>query len=79
MLLRATTDELGDKAQEARARVAAALDRAKATCAHLQQQSVASTQAAARRADDAVRAHPYQSLAIAFGVGILLGVLFRRK
>ena len=79
MLLRATTDDVGDKAKEARARMADALARAKATCAEMQQRGVESAKAAVRKADDAVRAHPYESLAIAFGVGILLGALFRRK
>ena len=79
MLLRATTDDVGDKAKEARARVAEALARAKATCADLQQQSVDSAKAAVKKADDALRSHPYEALAIAFGVGILLGALFRRK
>jgi ElaB/YqjD/DUF883 family membrane-anchored ribosome-binding protein len=79
MLLRATTDDIGDKAKEARGRVADALARAKATCADLQQHGVDSAKAAARKADDTIRTHPYESLAVAFGIGILLGALFRRK
>jgi len=30
-------------------------------------------------ADSAIRAHPYESLAIALGVGVLLGALLRRN
>jgi len=33
----------------------------------------------ARQADDAIRSHPYESLAIALGVGVLLGALIRRR
>lgn len=34
--------------------------------------------AGARRADETIRAHPYESLAVALGVGVLLGALLRR-
>lgn len=34
--------------------------------------------AGAKYTDETIRAHPYQSLAIAVGVGVLLGVLIRR-
>ena len=33
----------------------------------------------ARRTDDAIRANPYQSLAIAAGTGLLLGILLGRR
>lgn len=33
----------------------------------------------AKQADTAIRAHPYESLAIALGVGVLLGALLRRN
>lgn len=33
----------------------------------------------ARQADDAIRSHPYESLAIALGVGVLLGALIKRR
>lgn len=35
--------------------------------------------AGAKYADDAIRANPYQSLAIALGAGLLLGVLLGRR
>lgn len=35
--------------------------------------------AGARQTDSAIRAHPYESLAIALGVGVLLGVVLRRN
>lgn len=78
-LLRATAGDVSDKAKEARARVSAALDRAKSTFADLQAQGIESAQAAAKKADETIRAHPYESIGIAFGVGVLLGVLLRRK
>ncbi|HRE80959.1 MAG TPA: hypothetical protein PLN52_07910 [Opitutaceae bacterium] len=33
----------------------------------------------ARRTDETIRAHPYESLAIALGIGVLLGALLRRN
>lgn len=35
--------------------------------------------AGARRTDETIRAHPYESLAIALGVGVLVGALIRRQ
>lgn len=37
------------------------------------------TAAGAKATDAAIRSHPYQTVGIAFGVGLLLGLLFRRK
>jgi ElaB/YqjD/DUF883 family membrane-anchored ribosome-binding protein len=78
-LLRATAGDLSKKATGARAHLAAALESAKATCSELQEQTIASTRAAAKRADAAIRRHPYESIGIAFGIGLLVGVLVRRK
>ena len=33
----------------------------------------------AEAADETIRSHPYESLAVALGVGVLLGALLRRK
>lgn len=35
--------------------------------------------AGARQADTTIRAHPYESLAVALGIGVLLGALLRRN
>lgn len=35
--------------------------------------------AGAQYTDEAIRSHPYQSLAIALGVGVLIGALIRRS
>jgi ElaB/YqjD/DUF883 family membrane-anchored ribosome-binding protein len=78
-LLKATAGDVSEKAKEARTRVATALERAKATCVHLQEQTVAASRAAAKRADVAIREHPYESIGVAFGIGLLIGVLVTRK
>lgn len=35
--------------------------------------------AGAKQADQTIRSHPYESLAVALGVGVLLGALLRRN
>ena len=35
--------------------------------------------AGARRTDETIRAHPYESLAVALGIGVLIGALVRRR
>lgn len=78
-LLKATAEDVSDKATEARTKVTAALDRARATCHELQEQGIASAKAAVKKADTTIRDHPYESLGIAFGLGLLLGALLKRK
>ena len=78
-LLKATAGDVSEKAKEARSRVAAALERAKTTCTHLQEQTVATAKAAAKKADTVIREHPYESIGVAFGIGLLLGVVVARK
>ncbi len=78
-LLKATAGDLSEKAKGARARLVGALKRAKATCAELQVQTMASAKAAAKRTDTVIRDHPYESIGIAFGIGLLVGVLVTRK
>ena len=78
-LLKATAGDVSEKAKEARTRVAAALERAKTTCTHLQEQTVATAKAAAKKADTVIREHPYESLGVALGVGVLLGIVIARR
>ena len=78
-LLKATASDLSEKAGGARERLAGALKRAKTTCAELQEQTIASAKAAAKRADAVIRDHPYESIGFGFGIGLLVGVLVARK
>ncbi|MCI0745124.1 MAG: DUF883 family protein [Verrucomicrobia subdivision 3 bacterium] len=74
-LCKATASDLGDKAREARARLAASLESAKANFQKLEDKAAAG----ARATDQVIRSHPYESLGIAFGVGVLIGLLVTRK
>ncbi len=70
-LLEATADDVTEKAKEARIRLRKALAVAKDTCEDLQEKAVEG----ARATDKVVREHPYQFIGVAFGVGLLIGVL----
>ena len=74
-LLHTTKDAVGDKAQEVRERLTDALDATKRTCRDLEDKAIEG----AKAADKTIRDHPYQSIGVAFGVGLLIGVLVTRK
>jgi ElaB/YqjD/DUF883 family membrane-anchored ribosome-binding protein len=74
-LLRALGGETDEKARALRARLTAALESAKQTYHRLEEKAVAG----AKATDKVIRAHPYESIGVAFGVGLLVGVLVTRK
>ncbi len=74
-LLKATAGDASDKAREMRAKVSSAIDSAKETCERLEEKAIAG----AKATDKVIREHPYQSIGVAFGVGLLIGVLVTRK
>jgi len=78
-LLKATAGDVSVKTREIRARLAKALERAQANYAELQEQTVAFAKAAAKKTDVVIREHPYESLGVAFGLGLLIGVLVTRR
>ena len=74
-LMDATADVAGEKVGQARARLAAALERGKEVFGRVRQKAVEG----AKAADEAVHEHPYQAIAIAAGVGALVGYLLARR
>lgn len=78
-LLKVTASDVSEKARETRARMAVALEKAKASYSEMQTQGIESAKEAARKTDEAIRSHPYEAAGIAFGVGVLIGALLRRK
>jgi ElaB/YqjD/DUF883 family membrane-anchored ribosome-binding protein len=74
-MLHATSGQTGEKITELRGRLASTLESAKATCHRLQDKAVAG----AKVADKTIREHPYESIGVAFGVGLLIGVLVGRR
>lgn len=78
-LLRATANQTGERVSAARARVEERLREAREAVEELREDVVARTRAAAETADRTVREHPWESVAIAAGVGFLLGMLTARR
>lgn len=74
-LVQATTGVAGDKAHEIRERLAETLDTARQTCRALEDKTVQS----AKAADQIVRSHPYESISVALGIGVILGALLIRR
>jgi ElaB/YqjD/DUF883 family membrane-anchored ribosome-binding protein len=71
----ADTLESNEKLAELRERLNAAIESARVAARRLEEKTVA----AAKATDRVIREHPYQTVGIAFGVGILIGVLLGRR
>src|SRR5262245_31345863 len=74
-LLKTGAQEMGERGVAARERLATALEAAKETGRKLEERA----RAGARAADELIRENPYQSIGIAFGVGLIFGVLINRR
>jgi ElaB/YqjD/DUF883 family membrane-anchored ribosome-binding protein len=74
-LLQDSADVMGEKAHEFRERLARTVESAKITCRKLEGKA----KQGAKATDKVIRGHPYQSIGIATGVGVLIGVLMARK
>ena len=74
-LVKVTADDLGEKAKDARERLKVAISKAKESCSGWEDKAAAG----AKATDKVIREHPYESLGVAFGVGLLLGVLINRR
>lgn len=75
VLLASTGEVAGSKASAAREKLMAAIETAKNTCKKLEKKAVAG----AKATDQAIRTHPYESMFVALGLGIVIGLLIRRK
>ncbi len=74
-LLEAGAQNLSERGMAARERLAAALEVAKETKRKLQSRAAKSVAAA----DEWVQEYPYHSVGVAFGLGMLLGVMLNRR
>lgn len=74
-LLHATKDAVGEKAQECRRRLTNTLEAAKRTCHRLEE----TAREGAKIADQTIREHPYESIGLALGLGLIIGLLVSRK
>lgn len=78
-LLRAATNQTGDRIHEARARAEESLRAARARLEEAGVEMAARTRDTARDADRYVHDNPWQAIGIAAGVGLLIGCLIARR
>jgi len=74
-LVAATSDATGEKVKAARERLSTALETAKDMYGEAQEKVVAG----AKQTDKLIRDHPYHAMGIAFGVGALVALLWKRR
>jgi ElaB/YqjD/DUF883 family membrane-anchored ribosome-binding protein len=78
-LLRATSTQTGEKIQEVRARAEESLRQAKQRLSSIEDEALRRAREVADATDEYVRENPWQSVGIAAGVGLLLGLLLSRR
>ncbi len=78
-LLEATADDLSDQARAARRQLMEAINQVRKTTAEWGERGLAAAQSAVRGTDRTVRQYPYQSIGVAFGVGVVIGLFLPRR
>ena len=78
-LLRATSSQTGEKIQEVRARAEESLRQAKQRLMTIEDEALRRAREVADATDEYVRDNPWQSVGIAAGVGLLVGLLLARR
>jgi ElaB/YqjD/DUF883 family membrane-anchored ribosome-binding protein len=78
-LLKLSAGEAGAEVTEMRERIRARLLNAKDSLLDLQHSAVERAKEAGRKADDYVHDHPWQSVGLAAGFGVLVGLLIGRR
>jgi hypothetical protein len=78
-LLHATASQTGDRIDAVRSRAEESLKQAKSSLGDLQDEALESVREAADATQDYVKKNPWQSIGIAAGVGLLIGLLLRRR
>lgn len=78
-LLKATQTLTGEKIQEVRARAEESLRQAKTRLSQVEEEAMRRAREVAEAADEYVHENPWQSVGIAAGVGLVLGLLIGRR
>jgi ElaB/YqjD/DUF883 family membrane-anchored ribosome-binding protein len=78
-LIKATSAQTGEKIQEVRSRAEASLRQAKARISEVEAEALQRAREVADATEEYVRSNPWQSVGIAAGVGLLLGLLISRR
>jgi ElaB/YqjD/DUF883 family membrane-anchored ribosome-binding protein len=78
-LLQATATHTGERVASVRARAEESLQQAKERLAEAEDEVLQGARDAAAAAESYVKKNPWQSLGIAAGVGLVIGLLLRRR
>jgi len=79
VLLKATSAQTGEKLQEVRARAEESLRRAQARLSEFEDEAIKRAREVADATKEYVRDNPLQSVGIAAGIGLLVGLLISRR
>lgn len=78
-LLKATSTLTGEKIQEVRARAEESLRQAKTRLSEVEEEAMRRAREIAEATDEYVHENPWQSVGIAAGIGLVLGLLLGRR
>lgn len=78
-LIKATSAQTGEKIQEVRAQAEASLRQARERLTQLEDEALQRAREVADATEEYVRENPWQSLGIAAGIGLVLGILISRR
>jgi ElaB/YqjD/DUF883 family membrane-anchored ribosome-binding protein len=78
-LIKATSAQTGEKIQEVRAKAEESLRQAKDRLIEVEEEALRRAREVAEATEEYVRENPWQSLGIAAGVGLVLGILIARR
>jgi ElaB/YqjD/DUF883 family membrane-anchored ribosome-binding protein len=78
-LLKATSTQTGEKIQEVRARAEESLRQARVRVTEVEEEALRRARELADATEEYVRENPWQSIAIAAGIGLVLGILISRR
>lgn len=78
-LLESSAENAGDAMTDVRKSIEARLQQARTTLATLEKHAARQARIAARNADRYVHDNPWQTLGIAAGIGVLIGLLLGRR
>lgn len=78
-LLKATSTLTGEKIQEVRARAEESLRQAKVRLSEVEEEAMRRAREITDAADEYVHENPWQSVGIAAGIGLVIGLLLARR
>lgn len=78
-LLQATASQTGERIDAIRGRAEETLHQARKRLGDIEEEAIQGVREATEATHDYVRKNPWQSLGIAAGVGLLIGLLLRRR